>query len=58
MAVALAAGMMDLRVMAVVTVAIAAERLVPAGERVARIAGGVATGAGAMMIACAAAGLA
>ncbi|WP_175723112.1 DUF2182 domain-containing protein [Burkholderia ambifaria] len=58
MAVALAAGMMDLRVMAVVTVAIAAERLVPAGERVARIVGGVATGASAAMIACAAAGLA
>ncbi|WP_175711072.1 DUF2182 domain-containing protein [Burkholderia ambifaria] len=58
MAVALAAGMMDLRVMSVVTVAIAAERLVPAGERVARIVGGVATGAGAAMIACAAAGLA
>ncbi|WP_175697221.1 DUF2182 domain-containing protein [Burkholderia ambifaria] len=58
MAVALAAGMMDLRVMAVVTVAIAAERLVPAGESVARIVGGVATGAGAAMIVCAAAGLA
>ncbi|RQS14021.1 DUF2182 domain-containing protein [Burkholderia sp. Bp8998] len=58
MAVALAAGLMDLRVMAVVTVAIAAERLAPAGERVARIVGGVAVGAGAAMIACAAAGLA
>ncbi|WP_322023555.1 DUF2182 domain-containing protein [Burkholderia sp. BCC1977] len=57
MAVALAAGVMDLRVMAVVTVAIAAERLAPAGERVARIVGGVAIGAGAVMIACAAAGL-
>lgn len=57
MAVALAAGMMDLRVMAVVTVVIAAERLAPHGERVARIVGGVAIGAGAAMIACAAAGL-
>ncbi|RQR34598.1 DUF2182 domain-containing protein [Burkholderia sp. Bp9143] len=58
MAVALAAGVMDLRVMAVVTAAIAAERLAPSGERVARIVGGVAIGAGAAMIACAAAGLA
>ncbi|HKT62359.1 MAG TPA: DUF2182 domain-containing protein [Burkholderia sp.] len=58
MAIALAAGVMDLRVMAVVTVAIAAERLAPAGGRVARIVGGVAIGAGAAMIACAAGGLA
>jgi len=58
MAIALAAGVMDLRVMAVVTVAIAAERLAPAGGRVARIVGGVAIGAGATMIACAAGGLA
>ncbi|KVN06366.1 DUF2182 domain-containing protein [Burkholderia diffusa] len=57
MAVALAAGMMDLRVMAAVTVAVAAERLAPAGERVARIVGGLAIGAGAAMIACAAARL-
>ena len=55
MAVSLAAGMMDLRVMAVVTVAIAVERLAPAGERVARIVGAVAIGAGAAMIAWAAA---
>ncbi|MCR4466411.1 DUF2182 domain-containing protein [Burkholderia sp. SCN-KJ] len=58
MAVALTAGMMDLRVMAVVTVAIAAERLAPAGVRVARLVGGVAIGAGAAMIAWAAAALA
>ncbi|QVN18674.1 DUF2182 domain-containing protein [Burkholderia pyrrocinia] len=51
MAVALAAGMMDLRVMAAVTVAIAAERLAPAGERVVRIVGGVAIGGGIAMIA-------
>lgn len=54
MAIALAAGMMDLRVMAVVTVAIAAERLVPAGGRVARIVGCVAIGGGMAMIARAA----
>ncbi len=50
MAVALAAGMMDLRVMAVVTVAIAAERLAPAGGRVARLVGCVAVGGGVVMI--------
>ncbi|WP_438820197.1 DUF2182 domain-containing protein [Burkholderia contaminans] len=50
MAVALAAGMMDLRVMAVVTVAIAAERLAPAGGRVARIVGCVVVGGGMVMI--------
>lgn len=56
MAAALAAGVMDLRVMAVVTAAIAAERLVPAGgaRAVRMIAGGVAIGAGLMMIMCAA----
>ena len=50
MAVTLAAGAMDLRVMAVVTVAMAAERLVPAGERVAQIVGWGAIGAGIAMI--------
>ncbi|MDR0245797.1 MAG: DUF2182 domain-containing protein [Burkholderia sp.] len=50
MAIALAAGMMDLRVMAAVTVAIAAERIVPSGARVARIAGCVAVGGGIAMI--------
>ncbi|MCA8303731.1 DUF2182 domain-containing protein [Burkholderia seminalis] len=54
MAVALAAGMMDLRVMAAVTVAIAAERLAPASWRVARIAGCAAVGGGIAMIARAA----
>ncbi|MBR8071178.1 DUF2182 domain-containing protein [Burkholderia cenocepacia] len=50
MAVALAAGMMDLRVMAAVTVAIAVERVVPAGGRVARIVGcGVMTSGMAMI---------
>jgi len=51
MAVALAAGMMDLRVMAAVTVAIAAERVVPAGGRVARTVGcGVVAGGMAMIV--------
>lgn len=54
MAIALAAGMMDLRVMAAVTIAIAAERLAPSGGRVARIIGCVAVGAGIAMIARAA----
>ncbi|WP_321874852.1 DUF2182 domain-containing protein [Burkholderia cenocepacia] len=50
MAVALAAGMMDLRVMAVVTVAIAAERAASIGGRVARIVGcGVVAGGMAMI---------
>nr|WP_269504408.1 DUF2182 domain-containing protein [Burkholderia sp. IMCC1007] len=55
MAAALAMGVMDSRVMAVVTAAIAVERLVPGGtERAARmIVGGVAIGAGLMMIALA-----
>jgi predicted metal-binding membrane protein len=44
-------GMMDLRAMAVVTAAITAERLAPAGERVARVIGAVAVGAGAVLIA-------
>ncbi|AXK65795.1 DUF2182 domain-containing protein [Burkholderia sp. IDO3] len=56
MVAALATGGMDLRVMAAVTVAIAAERLVPAGgERAVRaIVGGAAIGAGIMMVMCAA----
>ena len=47
-------GVMDLRAMAVVTVAITIERLAPAGERVARAIGGVALVAGTLMIARAA----
>src|SRR6185295_15301687 len=53
-AILLAVGVMDLRVMAVVTVAITAERLAPAGERVARVTGAVAVGAGLLLIARAA----
>jgi predicted metal-binding membrane protein len=44
-------GVMDLRVMAVVTVAITAERLAPAGERVARTIGAVCAGAGVVLLA-------
>ncbi|HIC7211914.1 DUF2182 domain-containing protein [Burkholderia stabilis] len=54
MAISLAAGVMDLRVMAAVTVAIAAERLVPAGERVARMTGCIVIGGGIAMLAHAA----
>jgi predicted metal-binding membrane protein len=51
MAVLLVIGVMDLRVMAVVATAIAVERLAPAGERVARITGAVAIGAGLLLVA-------
>jgi predicted metal-binding membrane protein len=47
-------GVMDCRAMAVVTVAITAERLAPGGERIARIIGGVAMAAGLFLIARAA----
>jgi predicted metal-binding membrane protein len=47
-------GIMDLRAMAGVTVAITVERLAPAGERVARAVGAVAVGAGLYLIARAA----
>nr|WP_306714198.1 DUF2182 domain-containing protein [Burkholderia dolosa] len=50
MAVALAAGAMDLRVMVAVTIAIAAERVAPAGARVARAVGWVAVAGGVAMI--------
>jgi len=44
-------GVMDLRAMAVVTAAISAERLAPAGQRVARISGAAMIVAGAILIA-------
>jgi len=47
-------GVMDLRAMAVVTAAITAERLAPAGKRVARAIGVVVVGAGLFLIAQAA----
>ena len=53
-AILLVIGVMDLRAMAVVTAAITAERLAPAGERVARAIGTVVVGAGLFLIARAA----
>ena len=53
-AILLVIGVMDLRVMAAVTAAITAERLAPAGERVARAIGGIVVGAGLLLIAQAA----
>jgi predicted metal-binding membrane protein len=50
-AILLVIGVMDLRAMAVVTVAITVERLAPAGERVARAIGAVVIGAGLILIA-------
>jgi len=50
MAVLLAIGVMDLWVMAVVTTAISAERLLPDGQRVARATGAVAIGAGVFLL--------
>jgi predicted metal-binding membrane protein len=54
MAILLAIGVMDLRAMAVVTAAITIERVAPDGERVARVIGAVAVGAGLFLIARAA----
>jgi predicted metal-binding membrane protein len=50
-AVLLAVGVMELRAMAVVTLAVAAERLVPKGGRIARVTGGLLVGVGFWMIA-------
>jgi predicted metal-binding membrane protein len=50
-------GIMDVRVMALITAAITAERLAPNGERVARAIGIVVVGVGLLLIARAAAGL-
>ena len=49
-AILLVLGVMDLRAMALVTAAITAERLAPAGESVARALGAVAVGAGLILI--------
>jgi predicted metal-binding membrane protein len=54
MTILLVIGVMDLRTMAVVTVAVTAERLAPAGKRVARAIGVVIIGAGFFMVARAA----
>ena len=53
-AVLLVIGVMDLRTMAAVTVAITAERLAPAGTRIARIIGAIVAGAGLILLAQAA----
>jgi predicted metal-binding membrane protein len=50
MAVLLAIDVMDPRIMAVVTAAITAERLAPAGERVARVVGLVTVGFGVVLV--------
>jgi len=54
MVILLVVGVMDLRAMFVVAIAITLERLLPAGERVARFTGGVAIAAGIFLIARAA----
>ena len=54
MAILLVTGVMDLRAMAVVAAAVIVERLVPAGERVARATGAIVVGAGLFLIARAA----
>jgi len=51
MAILLVVGVMDLRAMAVVTAAISAERLAPAGDRVARTIGAIVVVAGLFLIA-------
>ena len=56
-AILLVIGVMDLRVMALVTAAITAERLAPNGERVARAIGMIVVGVGLLLMARAAAGL-
>jgi predicted metal-binding membrane protein len=50
-ALLLVMGVMDLRAMAIVTAAISAERLAPAGERIARAVGAVTVGAGLLLTA-------
>jgi predicted metal-binding membrane protein len=54
MAILLVIGITDLRAMAVIATAITVERLVPAGERVARAIGAVVVAAGLLLIALAA----
>jgi predicted metal-binding membrane protein len=49
-AILLVVGVMDLRAMALVTVAITAERLAPAGERLARLTGAAAVIMGTFLI--------
>jgi len=49
MAVLLVAGLMDARVMVMITAAITAERVAPAGARIARLTGALALVAGLVM---------
>jgi predicted metal-binding membrane protein len=51
MAILLVVGIMDLRVMTIVTATLTVERLTPAGERVARVAGAAIIGIGLFLIA-------
>jgi predicted metal-binding membrane protein len=51
MAIPLVVGVMDLRAMGLVTAAITAERLLPAGERVARVIGVLVVAAGVLLVA-------
>jgi len=51
MAILLVLGVMDLPAMAIVTAAMSIERLVPAGERVARVTGAFAVATGLVLIA-------
>ena len=51
MAVLLVMGVMDLTAMVVVTTVITAERLAPAGQRVAHVTGGIAIVTGLYLIA-------
>lgn len=53
MTILLVIGVMDLRAMSAVAAAITAERLAPAGERVARATGAIVVGAGVVLIATA-----
>jgi predicted metal-binding membrane protein len=57
MTVLLILGVMDLRAMAAVTTAITAERLAPAGVRVARVIGAVVVATGVLLIAADSSGL-
>jgi len=57
MAILLVLGIMDLRAMAAVTVVISAERLAPAGARVARFIGEATVLAGLVLIVRAASAL-
>lgn len=50
MAILLVIGIMDVRAMVLVTAALAAERLTPAGERVARVTGVIVIGIGLFLI--------